>query len=95
MLELRARQLVGLEDGDDAIDAGGALELQARDVLAIKDPAKALLPRANVSTTYIFTKRDFYFVYPNNYNHFVHFFRNTFQHGGISLEEMLVPVIRA
>jgi hypothetical protein len=41
----------------------------------------------------VFTKRDFYFVYPNNYNHFVNFFRNTFQHGGISMEEMLVPVI--
>ena len=41
----------------------------------------------------VFTKKDFYFVYPNNYNHFVNFFRNTFQHGGISMEEMLVPVI--
>lgn len=72
---------------------GKNLTYEARDVLAIKDPAKALLPRANVSTTYIFTKKDFYFVYPNNYNHFVNFYRNTFQHGGISMEEMLVPVI--
>jgi len=43
---------------------------------------------------YVFTKRDLYFVYPNNYNHFVNFFRNTFQHGGISMEEMIVPVVR-
>jgi hypothetical protein len=73
---------------------GKNLTYEARDVLAIKDPAKALLPRANVSTTYIFTKRDLYFVYPNNYNHFVNFYRNTFQHGGISLEEMIVPVVQ-
>ncbi|MBS1583401.1 MAG: PglZ domain-containing protein [Bacteroidetes bacterium] len=72
---------------------GRNLTYEARDVLAVKDPAKAFLPRANVSTTYIFTKKDFYFVYPNNYNHFVNFYRNTFQHGGISLEEMLVPVV--
>lgn len=73
---------------------GKNLTYEARDVFAVKDPAKALLPRANVSTVYVFTKRDFYFVYPNNYNHFVNFFRNTFQHGGISMEEMLVPVVR-
>ncbi len=73
---------------------GKNLTYEAKDVFAVKDPAKALLPRANVSTVYVFTKRDFYFVYPNNYNHFVNFFRNTFQHGGISMEEMLVPVIQ-
>ena len=72
---------------------GKNLTYEAKDVFAVKDPAKALLPRANVSTVYVFTKKDFYFVYPNNYNHFVNFFRNTFQHGGISMEEMLVPVI--
>lgn len=72
---------------------GRNLTYEARDVLAIKEPAKAQLPRANVSTTYVFAKKDLYFVYPNNYNHFVNFYRNTFQHGGISLEEMLVPVI--
>lgn len=73
---------------------GRNLTYEAKDVFAVKDPAKALLPRANVSTTYIFTKRDFYFVYPNNYNQYVNFYRNTFQHGGISLEEMIVPVIQ-
>jgi CheY-like chemotaxis protein len=72
---------------------GRNLTYEARDVLAIKDPAQAFLPKANVSTVYVFTKKDFYFVYPNNYNHFVNFYRNTFQHGGISLEEMIVPVV--
>jgi len=62
-----------------------------RDVLVVKDPATVFLPKANVSTVYIFAKSDRFFVYPNNYNHFVTYFRHTFQHGGISLEEMLVP----
>lgn len=69
------------------------LSYEARDVLAIKEPAQAFLPRTNVSTSFIFAKKDLYFVYPNNYNHFVNFYRNTFQHGGISLEEMLVPIV--
>lgn len=69
------------------------LSYEAKDVLAIKEPAQAFLPRTNVSTSFIFAKKDLYFVYPNNYNHFVNFYRNTFQHGGISLEEMLVPIV--
>lgn len=72
---------------------GRNLTYEARDVFAVKEPAKALLPRANVSTTYVFAKKDRYFVYPNNYNQYVNLFRNTFQHGGISLEEMIVPVV--
>ncbi|MCB0768167.1 MAG: PglZ domain-containing protein, partial [Flavobacteriales bacterium] len=70
---------------------GRNLTYEDRDVLVVKDPAKAFLPRANVSTVYIFAKSDRFFVYPNNYNHFVTYYRHTFQHGGISLEEMLVP----
>lgn len=70
---------------------GRNLSYEKRDVLEIKDPAKVFLPRANVSTVYIFAKSDKFFVYPNNYNHFVTYFRHTFQHGGISMEEMLVP----
>jgi CheY-like chemotaxis protein len=70
---------------------GRNLSYEDRDVLVVKDPAKAGLPRANVSTVYIFAKGDRFFVYPNNYNHFVTYYRHTFQHGGISMEEMLVP----
>ena len=71
---------------------GKNLTYEAREVFAIKDPAKAFLPRTNVSTVYVFTRKNQYFVYPNNYNQFVNFYRNTFQHGGISMEEMMVPV---
>jgi len=51
------------------------------------------LPKNNVSTAYVFAKQDYFFAYPNNYNHYVQYYRNTFQHGGISLEEMIIPFI--
>ncbi len=70
---------------------GRNLSYEAKDVLVVKDPDKIFLPKVNVSTVYIFAKQDKFFVYPNNYNHFVTYFRHTFQHGGISMEEMLVP----
>ena len=70
---------------------GRNLTYENRDVLVVKDPGQAFLPKANVSTVYVFAKGDRFFVYPNNYNHFVTYFRHTFQHGGISMEEMIVP----
>jgi DNA-binding response OmpR family regulator len=71
---------------------GRNLNYEPKDVFEIKRPIDAFLPAPNVSTTYVFAKEDTYLVYPNNYNHFVTFFKNTFQHGGISLEEMIVPL---
>jgi CheY-like chemotaxis protein len=73
---------------------GRNLQYEARDVFAVKDPKQAGLPRPNISSTFIFAKEDYFFLYPNNYNHFHNYYRNTFQHGGISLEEMICPVIR-
>ena len=73
---------------------GRNLQYDKRDVLEIKDPKAAGLPRPNVSSTFIFAKEDVFFLYPNNYNHFNNYYRNTFQHGGISLEELICPVIR-
>lgn len=73
---------------------GRNLQYEERDVLAFRDPKDAGLPRPNVSSTFIFAKEDVFLCYPNNYNHYVNYYRNTFQHGGISLEEMIVPVIR-
>ena len=73
---------------------GRNLQYKRSDVLAIKDPGKARLPRPNVSSTFIFATEDYYFLYPNNYNYYNNYYRNTFQHGGISLEEMICPVIR-
>lgn len=73
---------------------GRNLQYEERDVLAFRDPKLAGLPRPNVSSTFIFAKEDVFLCYPNNYNYYVNYYRNTFQHGGISLEEMIVPIIR-
>lgn len=73
---------------------GRNLQYDRKEVLEIRDPSQAGLPRPNVSSTFIFAKEDIFFLYPNNYNHFNNYYKNTFQHGGISLEEMICPVIR-
>lgn len=73
---------------------GRNLQYEEKDVLAFRDPKLAGLPKPNVSSTFIFAKENIFLCYPNNYNHYVNYYRNTFQHGGISLEEMLVPVAR-
>lgn len=73
---------------------GRNLQYEDKDVLAFRDPKLAGLPRPNVSSTFIFAKEDVFLCYPNNYNHYVNYYRNTFQHGGISIEEMIVPVVR-
>ncbi|RQP18229.1 MAG: two-component system response regulator, partial [Parapedobacter sp.] len=70
---------------------GKNLNYIAKDVFHVKNPHDALLPKLHVSSSFIFAKEDIYFVYPNNYNHFVNYFNETFQHGGISLEEMIIP----
>jgi hypothetical protein len=62
-------------------------------VYEIKNPKLYGLPSPNISSTYIFaTNRDF-FAYPNNYNYYVSYYKDTFQHGGISLEEMMIPLV--
>ena len=72
---------------------GRNLSYKEKDVFQVKDPEDAFLPRLGISSEYVFTRDEDYFVYPNNYNHFVNHFNNTFQHGGISLEELLIPYI--
>lgn len=73
---------------------GRNLNYEPKSVLAFRDPRLAGLPVPNVNSSYIFAKEDGYLCYPNNYNHFANYYKNTFQHGGISLEEMIIPVIR-
>ena len=72
---------------------GKNLAYSAKDVFVIKDPHKALLPAPNISTSYVFAYGDSFFAYPNNYNYYVSYYKDTFQHGGISMEEMLIPII--
>lgn len=71
---------------------GKSLNYNPREVFEIKNPHDAFLPRVNVSSNFIFCRKNDFFAYPNNYNYYVSYYRDTFQHGGISLEEMLVPV---
>ena len=72
---------------------GKNLNFNAKEVFCIKNPQKAHLPSPNLSTSYVFATGDMFFAYPNNYNYYVSYYRNTFQHGGISLEEMMIPLI--
>ena len=72
---------------------GKNLNYISNDVFEMNDPSKFFLPKQNISSKYIFAKEDLYFVYQNNYNKFANFYKNTYQHGGISLEEMLLPII--
>tara|TARA_Y100001968_G_scaffold329768_1_gene379884 strand:+ start:105 stop:1655 length:1551 start_codon:yes stop_codon:yes gene_type:complete len=72
---------------------GKNLNYNQDDVFTVSKPEECFLPKQNVSSKYIFAKEDMYFVYQNNYNQFVNMYKDTYQHGGISLEEMLIPVV--
>lgn len=72
---------------------GKNLAYNPKEIFEIKDPESAGLPSPNISTRYIFALNNNFFAYPNNYNYYVQYYKDTFQHGGISLEEMLVPII--
>lgn len=72
---------------------GKSLDYVKKDVFEVRNPSDAFLPKQHVSTTFVFVKEDKFFAYPNNYNYYVNYYRNTFQHGGISLEEMIIPFI--
>ena len=72
---------------------GKNLSYDSDDVFIAPDPEKIHLPKVNVSSSYVFALRDQFFAYPNNFNYYVKYYRDTFQHGGISLEEMIIPII--
>ena len=72
---------------------GKNLAYDSKDLFVIKEPQKAHLPAPNLSTSYVFATGDDFFAYPNNYNYYVSYYRNTFQHGGISMEEMIIPIV--
>jgi CheY-like chemotaxis protein len=72
---------------------GRSLSYENKEVYAVKDPKKIGLPSINMSSSYIFAKNDLFLAYVNNFNHYVSYYKNTYQHGGISLEEMIVPFL--
>jgi hypothetical protein len=72
---------------------GKSLNYNSKEVFEIIQPTKVGLPSPNVSSAYIFACKDDFIAYPNNYNHYAGYYKDTFQHGGVSLEEMLIPLI--
>lgn len=72
---------------------GKNLNYEEKEVYAVRHPEDVHLPKVNVSTSYVFALEDRFFAYPNNYNYYVKYYNDTFQHGGVSLEEMIIPII--
>ena len=72
---------------------GKNLNYNEKEVIVSGNPEDILLPKENVSDKFIFSKERDFFAYPNNYNHYVKYYKDTFQHGGVSLEEMIIPWI--
>ena len=72
---------------------GKNLSYNAREVFEVRDPKRLGLPSPNLSTAYIFATGSRFFAYPNNYNYYVQYYKDTFQHGGVSMEEMIVPLV--
>lgn len=72
---------------------GKNLNFDKGNVFEVTDPDRIFLPKQNISSRYVFTTNDSFFAYPNNYNHYAKYYADTFQHGGVSLEEVLIPVV--
>ena len=70
---------------------GRSLSFNDKEVFYVQNPRDIFLPTINMNSSFIFAKEDLFFAYPNNYNHFVKYYKNTYQHGGVSLEEMVIP----
>ncbi len=72
---------------------GKSLSYEAKDVYAEHNPERIELPPIAINAPYVFAKENYFFAYPNNYNHYVKYYKNTYQHGGISMEEMIIPCV--
>lgn len=72
---------------------GKNLGFEGDKIFEAPKPERFFLPKTNVSTAYVFATEDQFFAYPNNYNYYVNFYKDTFQHGGVSLEEIIIPYI--
>lgn len=72
---------------------GRSLDYNPKEVFEVKNPKDIRLPASNLTSSYIFAMNNDFFAYPNNYNHYVKYYKNTLQHGGVSMQEMLIPAI--
>ena len=73
---------------------GTNLKVDLKHAIYVKNPADFNLPSHGIASNYIIAKEDYYFVYPTNYNHYLNYYKDSFQHGGVSLEEMIVPLVK-
>lgn len=72
---------------------GKNLSFEEKDVIVSRKPERYHLPKRNLSSAFVFAQEDYFFAYPNNFNYYVNYYKDTFQHGGVSLEEMIIPVV--
>lgn len=72
---------------------GKNLSFDEKDVFFSRKPERLFLPKKYISTTYIFAEHDTFLAYPNNFNYYVNHYKDTFQHGGVSMEEMIIPIV--
>lgn len=72
---------------------GRNLSFNAKEAAAFENPAAIKLPQENMTSSFVFAKENDFFAYPNNYNHYANYYKDTFQHGGISLEEVIIPIV--
>ncbi len=72
---------------------GRLLDYNYKEVFEVRDPARIFMPRRHITSPYIFARQNDFFAYPNNYNQYVQLYNSTFQHGGISMEEVLIPFV--
>jgi hypothetical protein len=70
---------------------GNGMSYQNKHSLVVKNPTRVGLPKSHIADEFIFALNDQFYAYPNNYNHYVQYYRNTYQHGGVSLEELIIP----
>ncbi len=73
---------------------GRNLKCDEKEAIFIEKPETYKLPKRGVAINYIIAKEDYYFVYPTDYHHYLNLYKDTFQHGGVSLEEMIVPIVK-
>ncbi|ARA94189.1 response regulator [Rhodothermaceae bacterium RA] len=92
---LHATKVIGDRETSTALryKYGRNLKCDERHAILVRDPLEFGLPRNNSSTNYIIAKEDYYFVYPTNYHHYLNLYKDTMQHGGASMEEMILPVV--
>jgi len=91
---LRSTKVIGDRETSTALryKYGRNLKCDEQDAIFVKDPEVFGLPPHNMNTNYIIAKEDYYFVYPTNFHHYERLYRDTMQHGGASLQEMILPV---